>query len=258
MTYCLAIKVKQGIVGLADTRLTSGNEFSVAKKITIHQNGQRHSLFIMTSGLRSVRDKAITYFNEAIEESSQNFSRLYKAVNALAEQLRRVAQEDRSALQEAGLRFNLYAIIGGQLEQDAEPKLYLLYPEGNWVEVGETSPFFIIGNSGYGRPILVRTIDYNHTSLPFAVKAGFMSFDATRLCCNDVDYPVDVVMYARDSFHLTEHRFERHHFEHISNQWNKDLIGSIHRMPDEWMNPMMQKWESEQWAKQALRISTPE
>jgi putative proteasome-type protease len=249
MTYCLAIKVREGIIGLADTRLTSGNEFSVAKKVTVHQHGQKNALFIMTSGLRSVRDKAITYFNEAIEQSGQTYGKLYRAVNALADQLRRVAQEDKAALYDSGLRFNLYAIVGGQLAEDTEPKLYLLYPEGNWVEVGETSPFFIIGNSGYGRPILVRTIDYHDTSLPFAVKAGFMSFDATRLCCNDVDYPVDVVMYERDSYLITEHRFHRKDFEDISDQWNQDLIGSIHRMPDAWMTPMMDKWEAEQKAR---------
>jgi putative proteasome-type protease len=61
MTYCLGIKVKQGLVAIADTRITSGTDTTVKKKIFTSQK-DKSSLFIMTSGLRSVRDKAILYF----------------------------------------------------------------------------------------------------------------------------------------------------------------------------------------------------
>lgn len=147
MTYCLGIKVAKGLVAIADTRLTSGTEVSSNKKVSVHQL-ENHSIFIMTSGLRSVRDKAITYFREVLDEQDSTFNKLYKAVNAFGAQVRRVAEEDKKSLTEAGLAFNLFAIVGGQLENDEEHKLFLLYPEGNWVEVGdEGSPFVIIGNS---------------------------------------------------------------------------------------------------------------
>jgi putative proteasome-type protease len=239
MTYCLAIKVKTGLVALADTRLTSGNEFSVARKITVHQR-DKHSLFIMTSGLRSVRDKAITYFDEAIADGTASFDKLYKAVNALAAQIRVVAREDKAALVESGLFFNLYTIIGGQLENDAEPKLYLLYPEGNWVEVGQSSPYFSIGNYGYGKPVLVRSLTYD-SSLEFALKTGFLSFDATIRSCNDVGYPIDVAISERDSYKIIEHRFEENDLEAIATEWNKGVTESINRMPDAWMQPIVDK-----------------
>ena len=239
MTYCLAIKVRQGIVALADTRLTSGNDFFVAKKITIHQRPQ-HSIFVMTSGLRSVRDKAMTYFEEVMDEKHESFNKLYKVVNALAAQVRIVAKEDKAALQESGLHFNLYAIIGGQLEDDHEPKLYLLYPEGNWVEVGENSPYFSIGNYGYGKPVLVRSLSYE-SSLEFALKIGYLSFDATRISCNDVDYPMDVVVYEANSFNMHQHRFYKEDLEKIMLEWNRGVTESINRMPDEWMNPIFEK-----------------
>src|SRR5687767_7718280 len=124
MTYCLGMKIDSGLVAIADTRLTSGTEVTTARKLTVHQM-QNHSLFIMTSGLRSVRDKAITYFKEALDEQDQQFDKLYKAVNALGQQIRRVVDEDKAALKEGGLDFNLYAIVGGQLEHDEEHKLYL-------------------------------------------------------------------------------------------------------------------------------------
>jgi putative proteasome-type protease len=70
----------------------------------------------MTSGLRSVRDKAITYFNEVLSEQDRSFNKLYKAVNAFGEQVKRVAQEDKPSILAAGMHFNLNAIVGGQLK----------------------------------------------------------------------------------------------------------------------------------------------
>jgi len=238
MTYCLGIKLKTGFVGIADTRIISGSETTKAKKVfTI--NKDQHSLFIMTSGLRSVRDKAITYFKEDLEENDDSYNKLYKAVNAFAAQLKRVAYEDKEALKEAGLSFNLNAIVGGQLKDDDEHKLYLLYPEGNWVEVSEGSPFAIIGNRGYGKPILDRVVRY-HSSMKFALKAGFLSFDATRISANDVDFPIDVVYYEKDSFKIIERRFRKDDLQKILKLWNKELSGYINNLPEAWMGKLFE------------------
>ncbi|MCB0495687.1 MAG: peptidase [Cyclobacteriaceae bacterium] len=237
MTYCLGIKLKSGIVGIADTRITSGNETTIAKKVfTINKN--RHSFFIMTSGLRSVRDKSITYFKEIIEQNDESFDKLYKAVNAFADQVKRAANEDKASLKEAGLNFNLNAIVGGQLENDEEHKIYLLYPEGNWIEVTEGSPFVIIGNKGYGKPILDRAIKYT-SSMKFALNAGFLSFDATRISANDVEYPIDIVYYVKDSFNIIEQRFEQSELQKLSDHWNTILSEEIHRIPEGWMDKLL-------------------
>ncbi|WP_373513973.1 peptidase [Persicitalea sp.] len=239
MTYCLGIKVASGLVAIADTRLTSGTEVSTNKKISVHQF-EHHSMFIMTSGLRSVRDKAITYFKEVLEEQDHSFNKLYKAVNAFGAQVRRVATEDQAALSQAGLAFNLFSIVGGQLEDDDEHKLFLLYPEGNWVEVGQGSPFFIIGNSGYGKPLLYRSLRYDST-LQDALKIGFLSFDSTRVSSNDVDYPIDVIMYEKDGFRMVEHRFEKDDLDFVAKQWSVLLQNSVQKLPTEWMEPILSK-----------------
>ncbi len=189
----------------------------------------------MTSGLRSVRDKSLTYFKEIIEENDESFNKLYKAVNAFSEQVKRAGSEDKKSLKEAGLSFNLFSIIGGQLEDDEEHKIFLLYPEGNWVEVSQGSPFVIIGNSGYGKPILHRAISYDST-LKFALKTGFLSFDATRISANDVDYPIDVITYKKDSFHIVEKRFEEAELKSISSLWDQILSQSIKTLPEDWMD----------------------
>ena len=239
MTYCLGIKLKSGLVAIADTRITSGTEATTAKKISIH-NDEGHSLFLMTSGLRSVRDKAVTYFEEVLETPGQNYNKLYKAVNAFGEQLRRVAEEDKASLEKAGLYFNLFTIVGGQLKDDDEHKLYLLYPEGNWVEIGESTPFVIIGNSGYGKPILNRTLTYE-TSMSIALKTGFLSFDSTRVSANDVDFPIDVVLYKRNSYNMVEHRFEKEDLAKVSDYWAQELQVALQNIPEEWMNVVLNK-----------------
>ena len=238
MTYCLGIKLKSGIVGISDTRITSGSETTKAKKV-FRVNKKKHSFFIMTSGLRSVRDKSLTYFKEIIEVNDESFNKLYKVVNAFSDQIKRAANEDKNSLKEAGLSFNLFSIIGGQLQDDDEHKIYLLYPEGNWIEVTEGSPFVIIGNSGYGKPILDRAITYEST-IKFALKAGFLSFDATRISANDVDYPIDVITYEKDSFLIVEKRYEENELKKISQIWDSILSNAIKSLPEDWIDKLLE------------------
>lgn len=241
MTYCLGIKVKDGLVTLADTRITSGSETTTAKKISIHSQGEDH-LFLMTSGLRSIRDKAVTYFEEILENENFEFDKTYKAVNAFGKQLRRVASEDKTSLSESGLFFNLFTIVGGKLSGDKEHKLYMLYPEGNWIEIGEATPFAIIGNSGYGKPILNRALTYE-SSLRFALKTGFLSFDSTRVSANDVGYPIDVVMFRKDTGLMMERRYHEDETRHIAEQWGAQLKSLIKDIPDTWADDLMQDEE---------------
>ena len=239
MTYCLGIKVKEGLLAIADTRITSGTDTTVKKKITIEQK-DNFSLFIMTSGLRSVRDKALVYFAELLETTEYN--KLYKAVNAFGEQVKRVAQEDRVSLEKAGFKFDLNTIIGGQLKDDDEHKLFQLYPEGNWVELGQGAPFVIIGNSGHGKAILNRILT-EKSDLKLALKTGFLSFDSTRVSSNNVDFPIDVAIYLKDSFHITETHYEKKDLEYISAQWAEELKSALENISDDWMDSAFEKSE---------------
>jgi putative proteasome-type protease len=237
MTYCLGIKVKEGLVAIADTRITSGTDATEKKKLFVEQK-DGFSMFIMTSGLRSVRDKVILYFKELLEQ--KDFNKLYKAVNAFGEQVKAVAEEDRIALERAGFKFDLNTIIGGQLRDDEEHKLFLLYPEGNWVELGHGAPFIIIGSTGYGKPILNRTLDENST-MKLALKTGFLSFDSTRVSTNNVDFPIDVALYKRDSFEMVEQRYEKKDLEDISAQWANELKAALEHISDDWMETAFEK-----------------
>lgn len=234
MTFCIAMKIKDGLVGIADTRVTTGAERITARKVSIHQHGN-HSLFLMTSGLRSVRDKALAYFDEVLDEKDTSFDKLYKAVNAFAKQIRRVAAEDKAAIVDAGMVFNLYAIVGGQLERDAEHKLYLIYPQGNWVEVSYGTPYYVIGESSYGKPLLDRALVYEST-IEQALKIGYLAFDATRTSATDVDFPLDVVLYRRDTYKMVEHRYQREDLQHVSTWWQERVCEAVGQCPDDWLS----------------------
>jgi putative proteasome-type protease len=237
MTYCLGIKVKEGLVALADTRISAGTSTTIKKKVYVHQKGLE-SMFIMTSGLRSVRDKAVHYFQELLDAGIV-YDKLYKAVNAFGEQIKKVALEDADALIKAGYKFNLNAIVGGQLKDDKEHKLFILYSEGNWVEMDEGAPFAMIGNTGQGKAILNRVLN-SETSMRQALKAGYLSFDSTRVSSNDVEFPIDVVLYERDSFRMIEHRYEYHELEYISRLWAEKLKNSLDEIPEDWMEKAFQ------------------
>lgn len=239
MTFCLGIKVEDGLVGLADTRVTIGTEVITARKVFTWQRN-RQSLFLMASGLRSVRDKALTYFEELLADPNQPYDRIFKAVNAFAAQVRRVEHEDRKTLEANGFVFNIHALVGGQFESDTEHKLYLVYPTGNWVEVGQGTPYQIIGAAGYGKPVLDRTLTYQD-SMRFAFKVGCLAFDSTRISAADVDFPMDVVLYRRDSFQLVEHRYEKSDLQEISNWWQERLRKSVNELPSEWIEQAFSK-----------------
>jgi putative proteasome-type protease len=229
----LGIRVEQGLVGIADTRVLSGNECLAARK-TASYSGPGFAFFVMNSGLRSLRDKILLRFEEAFARDSQSRDRLYKVVDLYAQQVRRVAEEDRQALERADLQFNSYALIGGQTMGDSAHRLYMVYPEGNWVEVSEDTPYQIIGASGFGKPILERSLKYADPIL-YAFKVGLLAFDATRLCASDVGFPIDVVLYSRGSFELVEHRYGAEDLRHISDWWQERMRHSVEDLPSEWI-----------------------
>jgi putative proteasome-type protease len=233
MTFCIAMKVQEGIVAISDTRVTTGSERSTARKLSVFEH-DRHTFFLMTSGLRSVRDKTLAYFYDLLEQEDPRYDKLYKAVNGFAEQLRKVHKEDHEALTEAGLHFNLHALIGGQLERDSEHKLFLLYPQGNWIEITQGTPYCLIGESSYGKPLLDRSLMYTST-MQTALKIGCLAFFSTRTATTDVDFPIDAILYPLDSYRIWQYRFQQDDLAHVNEWWQNRLRSSIDELPSDWL-----------------------
>lgn len=228
MTFCIGIKTKTGIVALSDTRISSGLGVSTSKKIEPYQNSD-HSFFIMSSGLRSIRDKVIHYFEDAIE--NEPMDKLYKVVNLLGNTIKRVRQEDLESLTESKFTFDSHFIVGGQCSNDKKSSLFLIFPEGNWVEASDESPYSIIGNTGFGKPILRRLL-HEEVTFDLAIKVAFLSFDATFKNASDVDFPLDFVLYKNDTFTLQEFRKEEKDLAEVSHEWNEVLTKAALELPN--------------------------
>jgi len=238
MTFCLGIIVEDGLVGIADTRVLSGSESLVAKKVATYQ-GPGFSFFIMTSGLRSLRDKVLLHFEEVLRQTAAR-DRLFKIVNLYAGQVRRLAEEEGPSLRQAEFEFNIYSLVGGQMSSDPVHQLFLVYPEGNWVEIGPDTPYQIIGNSGFGKPILERSLTHSDSIL-YAFKLGILAFDTTRLCAANVDFPIDLLLYTRGSVELIEHRYERKDLAQISDWWQERMRCAVNELPSEWVESAFSK-----------------
>lgn len=232
MTFCVGIKVREGVVALADTQIVLGSE-RVSKQKLAALNYADDSLFAMTSGLRSVRDKTITYLSEQLAEQTEPIDRMYKVVNMFGDQLRRVRGEDGAALAAGGLKFNTNAIIGGGLQADSSPQLFYIYPEGNWIECAPDSPYFMIGRTTYGKPILDRLLTFE-TPLQSAVALALLAFDATRASVTDVDCPIDVAVIANGHHKATFHRFTQAEITGVTDWWAASLSNALREMPMGW------------------------
>ncbi|MFC4353135.1 peptidase [Fodinicurvata halophila] len=230
MTYCLGIRVAEGLVCLADGRVTSGNLVTNARKATLH-GPQDHSIVVMTSGLRSLREKQLSYFDRYQQQQApQGFASMLDAVIAYGKCLREVEAEDRSFLERSDLNFNLHSIVGGCLPGDRIPTLYLVYPEGNWIEVDNRTPYLSIGSIAYGKPILDRALTYE-TTLANALKLAYLSFDSTRYSSADVGYPVDMLTYSGEEACW---RHAQYDYDQLSEQrqwWNREITALAARMP---------------------------
>ena len=161
-------------------------------------------------------------------------------MNAFAAQIRQVAKEDKELLEASGYQFNLMSIIGGQLAKDNEHKLYLVYPQGNWVEVTESTPYYAIGESSYGKPLIDRALRYD-CSMELAMKMGYLAFEATRTSATDVDFPIDMILYRKDTFHMTETRFERDDLATVTNWWKSRVRETVELCPADWAKTALEK-----------------
>jgi len=238
MTYCLGIKVADGLVCLADGRVTSGNQVSNVRKVTLHGSGGGQ-MAIMTSGLRSLRDKTVAFFDRAMARQQPSCRLLLDAVGLYGRCLRQVMEEDRQALEESDLRFNLHSIVAGQLADDTQPTMFLVYPEANWIEIDQRTPYLSIGATAYGKPILDRALRFD-TTLSTALKLAYLSFDSTRFSSADVGFPLDILTYALADRRWREAHYDYDDLSHQRTWWNEHLTKLANEMPDgPWIDQLL-------------------
>lgn len=228
MTFCIAVKSKTGVIALSDTRISSGLGVSTSKKIqTYQENG--NSFFVMSSGLRSIRDKVLHLFEE--ELPNQTCDKLFKVANLIGNAVKQARAEDLEQLQQSKFFFDGHFIVGGQCVKDKRSTIFLIFPEGNWVEPSDESPYTLIGNTAFGKPILRRLL-HEEVTFDLAIKVAYLAFDATFKNASDVDYPLDFALYRNGTFEIQELRKTEDELKSTSLQWNQMLVNAANNLPD--------------------------
>jgi putative proteasome-type protease len=236
MTYCLGITTKKGLVLASDSRTNAGyDQVNVCRKMHTFVQPGEHVFVILTSGSLSLSQSVITLLRRDYDLGGGlcEAKTLYDAARVVGEQVRRVSDLDREALERDEFTFNVNLILGGQI-RGQEPGLYLVYPQGNPITATEDSPFIQIGESKYGRPILDRGIQYDATSLEEAAKYALISFDSTMRSNATVGPPIDLLIYDKDELRISRQRRFREKDPDLvrtHQQWEQALRAAVRDLP---------------------------
>jgi len=237
MTYCLGIVTKHGLIMASDSRTNAGyDQVNTCRKMhTFVQPGER-AFAVLTSGSLSLTQSIVTLLRRDFDrgEGLAKAPSMYDAARVLGEQVRRVGNLDRDALERDDYKFNVHLLLGGQVK-GGPPGLYLIYPQGNPLMASEDSPYLQIGETKYGRPILDRGIRFDKTTLEEAAKYALLSLDSTMKSNVTVGPPIDLLAYSVDELNITrQRRFTENDPDlmKIRVRWEQSLRQAVLRLPD--------------------------
>jgi putative proteasome-type protease len=237
MTYCLGIITRRGLVMASDSRTNAGfDQVNTCRKMyTFVQKGER-VFIVLTSGSLSCTQSIITLLQADFErgEGLARASSMYDAARIIGQQILRVAELDRAALERDEFKFNVHFLVGGQVKGHA-PDLYLIYPQGNPLRATEESPYLQIGESKYGRPILDRGVVFERTTLEEAARYALISIDSTMRSNVTVGPPIDLAIYTADELDVTrQRRFPDRDPDlmRIHAQWEHSLRKAVSELPN--------------------------
>lgn len=228
MTYCVAIKLDSGIVFLSDSRTNAGvDQISTFRKMTVVEKPGERLLVLMSAGNLAITQAVKQYLLEREAEDGQslwNVSNMFDAVHLVGDAVRRVQARDGAALQEFGIEFNCSFLFGGQIGSQA-CRVFLVYAAGNYIETTAENPYFQIGESKYGKPIIDRVVT-PATPLDEAAKCALISMDSTLRSNLSVGLPLDLLCYEAGSLRVTRFALideTNQYFQMIRSTWGKRL-----------------------------------
>lgn len=240
MTYCVGMVLDRGLVLMSDTRTNSGvDNISTFRKL-FHWNvpGER-MIAVMTAGNLATTQAVISQLEERTKAPSERENTLLKGptmfqvATEIGRLLRTTIETAQTENGDTGKgRFTATMIVAGQIA-GMQPRLFMIYPEGNFIEASWDTPFFQIGETKYGRPILIRGYDKG-MSFEDAVKLLMVSFDSTLKANLSVGLPLDLLVIGKDAFAAThEHRVtaDDPYFKKISSGWGDALRSAFHSLP---------------------------
>jgi putative proteasome-type protease len=232
MTYCVGLLLNEGMVLLSDTRTNAGlDNISTYRKMFVFEEPGERIITILTAGSLSITQTTIARLREAMEdpEATPDTSimlspTLLKVADIVGNKLAEVRGEIEEKLARMDQSASASMIVAGQ-RRGGEMRMFLIYPEGNFIEATEDTPFLQIGEHKYGKPILDRVVKKN-TSLADAQKAVLLSMDSTLRSNLSVGMPLDLLVIEKDQCRVgLRRRIEAgdEGFRKMSEAWSKAL-----------------------------------
>lgn len=238
MTYCVGMRLDKGLVLMSDTRTSAGvDNFSVSRKMFSWSVPGDRSITIMTAGNLATTQSLISLLEERSKSAEDrdptilHLPTMFQVARLVGATLQEVISGSTMG-QMSNVQFTASVILAGQIA-GGKPTIFLIYPEGNFIEITDETPFFQIGETKYGKPILVRAFDPG-MGFENAVKLLLVSFDSTVKSNLSVGLPIDILIYENDSFSVD--RQKRVHaddeiFQRISSEWGDALKNGFRSLP---------------------------
>lgn len=238
MTYCVGMLLDEGLVFLSDSRTNAGvDQINTFRKMSVFEKPGERVLVIMSAGNLAITQSLISLLREAIDanegQTLMNAPNLYEAARVIGEALREVHRRDAEALKAFSIEFNAALILGGQIGGEA-PRLFSIYAAGNFIESTPETPYFQIGESKYGKPIIDRVIKTT-TSLPQAAKCALISMDSTIRSNLSVGLPLDLVAVRRDELRVAHRQVldaDNDYLRMLHTRWGESLRQAFGELPD--------------------------
>ena len=243
MTYCVAMCVDDGLIFLSDTRTNAGvDHISTARKMTVFEQPGERVLVLLGAGNLSLTQAVLQELSEPSDPERPTLwsaPTMADAARVIGQAVRDVHQREAQALQEFGVDFNCSFILGGQIAASGKarasrPHLFMIYAAGNFIESSTVNPYFQIGESKYGKPIIDRVLTPT-TPLDEAAKCALISMDSTLRSNLSVGLPLDLLVYEKDALRVTRFVSVDHdntYFEMIHRTWGERLRQVFSEIPD--------------------------
>jgi putative proteasome-type protease len=240
MTYCVGVKLEEGLVFASDSRTHAGvDNYAKFCKMTVFERAGDRVLVLLSSGGLAATQAVINVLRKRAAAPPPHIwtvPSMFDVANLVADAMRDIERRDGPFLEGGGLKFNASFILGGQIAGE-DMRLFRIYAEGNFIEAGTDTSFLQTGEAKYGKPILDLAVTPSAT-LEDATKCVLVSFDSTMLSNLSVGMPIDLLCYARDSLKVAmKRRFDTGdvYFESLKQQWIAGTRKVFHDLPPlEW------------------------
>jgi putative proteasome-type protease len=239
MTYCVAVMLDAGMVFASDSRTNAGvDQIATFSKMHVIAPGGDRLIAILSSGNLSITQSAINLLEHLSRSGDSNrtifnASSMFEIADLVGNALREVRRRDGPYLMQGNIEANASFIVGGQIHGEPQ-RLFHIYSEGNFIEATPETPYFQIGESKYGKPVIDRVIN-RHTTLLDAAKCVLVSFDSTMRSNISVGLPIDLLVYHNNSLRpgIVRRIDEADpYFNMIHNQWGEGLKRVFAQIPN--------------------------